>query len=259
MRILILLLLLAAPLARAQADDAPIPYSDDSTEDDRNRRELPKKSDSTPTVREETEVEQQERAESLANIDDPSIGLSVELIFGALLLDSARGALFEPQVNGGVRFTWEWTRTLFSDELFRELGFVDVSWSHSGTSEGTNQIYAKSYYNYFTFAPAFSFPFGTKSPVSVFAQAGVGFVFNPSVVVINQAPVSLTGLKFVVQYGGGLRFRPLILTWGRKSRPNADFAEAQDGLRLSFRLEVTRFRRGYIDDTFLGGSVGVTF
>lgn len=256
-RAILLGLMLAAPLARAQ-DDAPIPYSDQET-DDRDRPELPGKSDRTTGRRDETEVEQQDRAESLANIDDPSIGLSAEIIVGAMLVDSARGALFDGLPSGGFRFTWEWTRTVFSDELFRELSFVDVAWWHAGNSEGTPLIYAKSYYNYFSFAPAFSYPFGPKSPVSVFAQLGIGVVFNPTVIVINQEAFQSTALKLLIQYGAGLRFRPLIVTWGRKSRPNADFAEAQDGLRLSFRLEVTRFRRGYVDDTYLGGSLGVTF
>ena len=105
----------------------------------------------------------------------------------------------------------------------------------------------------------FALPLGPKSPVSFYAQLGVGFVFNPSVVVINTVPTSLVGNKFLFQYGAGLRFRPLVVTWGRKSKINADFEKAEDGLRISFRIELTRFRRGYIDDTFLGGSLGVTF
>ena len=103
------------------------------------------------------------------------------------------------------------------------------------------------------------FPFGSKSPVSVYGQLGIGLVFNPSQVEINKTPTTLTGNKILFQYGGGLRFRPLVVTWGRKSRINADFAGADDGMRVSFRVELTRFRRGYIDDTFFGGSLGVTF
>lgn len=258
-RLLFLSALLLAPLASAQSDDQAIPYSDDGNDDDRNRRELPNKSDSSPTVREETEVEERDRAESLAHIDDPSIGIGAEIVVGGTLIDSARGALFDGQATGGFRVTWEWSRTVFSDELFRELSFVDVTWFHAGTSEGTQLVYAKSYYNYFSLAPAFSFPFGSKSPVSVFAQLGIGLVFNPTVLVLNQEPFTNSAVKLLIQYGAGLRFRPLIFTWGRRAGPNADFAEAENGLRLSFRIELTRFRRGYIDDTFLGGSAGVTF
>ncbi len=258
MRLLALLVLLGPAAALAQADEA-IPYSDDENEDERNRRELPGKSDATPNLREETEVEATERSESLAAIDDPSIGLSAELLFGVLLMDSSKGAGFEPKPMAGLRFTWEWSRTVFSDELWRELFFADVSWSHAATSDGTVLVNATSNLHYFSIAPAFSFPFGSNSPVSVYAQVGLGVLVNPSVVVINSTSTTLSGVKFLFQYGGGLRFRPLVLTWGRKSKLNANFEGAADGMRLSFRIEVTRFRRGYIDDTFIGGSAGLTF
>ena len=36
-------------------------------------------------------------------------------------------------------------------------------------------------------------------------------------------------------------------------------SEYHTQVRISFRIEVTRFRRSYMDDTFIGGSAGVTF
>ena len=102
-------------------------------------------------------------------------------------------------------------------------------------------------------------PSSGRSTTCSLINVRIGVAFNPSVVVINQARTSLSGAKILVQYGGGLRFRPLVVTWGRKSKINADFDGANDGMRISFRIEVTRFRRGYMDDTFLGGSLGVTF
>lgn len=260
MRPLLLAVLLAAPLARAQSDEGAIPYSDDTAEDERNRRELPNKSDSKATgPRDETEVEEREREQSLAAIDDPSIGLSLEFVGGVMLLDSSRGALFEPKPMGGLRFTWEWTRTVFSSELARELSFVDITWSHAANGEGTTLINSTANYHYFSFAPAFAFPLAPKNPAAFYVQLGVGFVYDSSVVVINQAVTPISGAKFLFQYGLGFRFRPLVVTWGRKSGSNADFAHAEDGMRISFRLELTRFRRGYVDDTFVGGGVGVTF
>lgn len=258
MKILFVALLVAA-VAHAQSDEGAIPYSDEVKQDERNRRELSKSSEGSSTLREETEVESIEREESLAAIDDPSIGLSGELILGVLLLDSSRGAGFEPKAMSGLRFTWEWSRTFFSDELFRELAFVDVSWSHAASTDGTQEINATSNYHYFSLAPAFAFPFGANSPVSVYAQLGIGFVFNPSVLEINKARTTVAGNKLLIQYGGGLRFRPLVLTWERDGDRNANYAEAVNGMRLSFRIEFTRFRRGYIDDTFVGGSLGLTF
>ncbi len=260
MRPLLLALLLLAPLARAQSDEGAIPYSDDEAQDERNRRELPNKSDSPSSgPRDETEVEAQEREQSLAAIDDPSIGLSLEFLGGVMLLDSSRGGLFDPKGMAGLRFTWEWSRTVFSNEFAREASFVDVTWSHAANGEGTTLVNSTANYHYFSFAPAVSFPFGPKSPAAFFAQLGVGAVFNSSNVTINQLVTPISGAKLLFQYGVGFRFRPLVVTWGRTSGANSDFAHAEDGMRVSFRIELTRFRRGYIDDTFVGGSAGVTF
>ncbi len=256
MKILFVGLLIASARVHAQSDNGAIPYSDEESQDERNRGELQKNSKGSPDVRDETEEEAREREQSLAAIDDPSIGLSGELLFGVLLLDSSRGAGFEPKGLFGVRFTWEISRTLSSDELFRELFFVDVAWRYSATSDGTQEINATSSYHYVSVAPAFAFPLGSNSPVSAFAQLGIGFVSNPSVLEINKAVTPLVGNKLLFQYGGGLRFRPLVLTWARGGETHT---EAVNGMRVSFRIEVTRFRRGYIDDTFLGGSLGVTF
>src|SRR5690348_17142504 len=97
-------LLLALPAFAAKGsrshanddDDKPIPYSDQE-EDDDNRRDLPKKSDATPYVREETEVEKKDREESLTHLDDPNVGIAIEAVAGVMLLDSARGAVGEPR------------------------------------------------------------------------------------------------------------------------------------------------------------------
>lgn len=57
--------------------------------------------------------------------------------------------------------------------------------------------------------------------------------------------LQVAGIKPLLQYGLGLRGAPRL-------GPDGPF-------RISFRLELTRFRRGYMDDTFVGGSVGVAF
>ena len=250
MRALFLALLLTAPFAHAQkkgSDEGAIPYPEDESQDERNRRELPKKSDASPNIREETDVESQDREKSMAHLDDPSIGLGLEMLIGAMLLDSTRGTPVDIQLMGGIRFTWEWSRTLFSDEFLREYFFADVTWSRTQNTYGTAEVFSNSTNDFFTFAPAFSFPFGHKSPISVYAQAGIGFAFNSASLTIDATSQSISGAKILIQYGGGIRGRPLVVEF--------------DGgaLRISFRIEVTRFRRAYMDDTYLGAGVGVTF
>jgi hypothetical protein len=53
------------------------------------------------------------------------------------------------------------------------------------------------------------------------------------------------GIKSLIQYGVGLRGRTPLST--------------ESNLRLAWRVELMRFRRGYMDDTFLGASVGTAF
>jgi hypothetical protein len=251
MRALFLALLLSAPLAQAQkkgGDDGAIPYPEDDSEDDRNRRDLPSKSDPTHRRRDETEDESLEREQSMANLDDPSVGVSFEVLAGLMLLEASRGTGVNPRATGGVRVTWEWARTLFSDEYLRENFFADLTYAGTNsTHDGTTFVFDDTYYHYLTAAPAFALPFGRKSSISAFAQVGLGVGFNSSFLTINQTTTAISGSKLLLQYGLGIRGRPLVVEWDG------------GGLRISFRIELTRFRRGYMDDTFLGGSVGVTF
>jgi hypothetical protein len=249
---LFMALLLAIPAFAAaprkpkveEDDDKPIPYSEQEEDDDR-RRDLPRKSDATPSVREETEIEKKDREETLTHLDDPNIGLAVELVAGVMLLDASRGVVGEARFLGGARFTWEFAR-LIPDEFVREMFFLDVMYAYTEQTEGTEAIWVNTNYHYVAIAPALALPFGAKSPAAFFIQGGFGFNVQP-IVVSSQADqqTMLAGTKFLFQYGGGFRFRPALVS--------------DEKVRLSFRIEFTRFRRGYMDDTFLGGSMGLSF
>jgi hypothetical protein len=248
-RALLLLLIAAVPAQAAQPrggkddDDKAIPYSHDDDDDDR-ARDLPRKSDATPSVREETEVEQKDREISLTHQDDPNIGLAIELLAGVMLLDASRGVVGEARFLGGARFTWEFGR-LIPDEFVREMFFLDVMYAHTQMTEGTTAINVTTAYHYFTIAPAVAIPFGAKSPAAFFFQGGFGFNVQPIVVNTQTDALQLAGTKVLYQYGGGFRFRPALTS--------------DEKVRLSFRIEFTRFRRGYMDDTFIGGTMGVSF
>ena len=237
------LALAPAPALAGKNDDAPIPFPDEDPGDE-NRRELPRRSDETPTVREESDYEQLEREKTMAGFDDPNIGLSGELVAGAMLLDSSRGQLVETRAAWGLRFTWEWGR-LLGDETLRDALFADVLWAYTGMRDGTTDVYADTNYHYFTLAPAYAFALGRKSPWSVYGQAGIGLGYQFSAIHVKEVETQIAGTKSVIQYGIGFRGRPAVV--------------ADESVRVSFRIELTRFRRGYMDDTFLGGSVGATF
>jgi hypothetical protein len=237
-------LLVAAPLAgwSQSDDDAPIPYEDedDAPAEVRHRSKRP-----VEGLREE-EDETSEYNVRTGHLDDPNIGLSGELLAGAMLFESARGALVDPRFMFGVRFTWEYGR-LLSDEFLREVFFADITWQFAATGDGTTEVRSDATYHYFTVAPAFALRLGT-SPVAAFAQVGAGFNYGFSSLRVGSQVTTVEGVKFLFQYGLGLRFRPAIVV-----------VKGKELLRLSFRVEVTRFVRGYMQDTFLGGSVGLTF
>lgn len=239
----VLLLLLVAPLSTwaQKGDDAPIPYDDGDDEvpaqEHQRRAKRPR-----DALREKAE----ENTARTGHLDDPNVGLSVEAIAGAMLLESSRGALVDPRFMVGARLTWEFGR-LLSDELLREMFFADIGWQYTATGDGTTAVRVDTAFHSFTVAPAFAWRFG-QSPVAAFVQLGLGFNYTYSVLQLDGVPTDLSALKLLFQYGLGLRFRPAIVT-----------IKGKDVLRLSFRLEVTRFLRWYMSDTFLGGSVGLTF
>jgi len=236
----------APALAAGGRDDEPIPYDDEDTSTDTTYRprERPRRSEPTRIAPEETDVEKEDRERSLADWDDPSTGIAGELLSGAMLLDSSRGALVEGRFMWGLRFTWEVGRAL-PGTFFRESLFADFTWSYVGMRDGTAVVYGDSNYHYFTVAPAWGLQLWRDSDYSVFFQAGGGLAYQLSALHNGTSELTVAGVKPLIQYGVGLRGRPLVLE--------------DVGLRVSFRVEVTRFRRQYMDDTFVGGSAGVAY
>lgn len=241
-RLLLAVLLVLSTAVQAQwgdDDDAPIPYDDGPEVNDA----APKRG-SRPRDRVREEDEDEEAAEeTLAHLDDPNIGVGGDLIAGVVLLDSSKGALVEPRFLFGVRFTWEFGR-LIPDEYLREMFFADVSWQYTAYSAGTAQVHTDTSYNYFTAAPAFALPLG-KSFMSAYAQLGVGFSYVSASQYVGVDRIDVGGTKFLLQYGLGLRGRPAVV--------------ADGSVRIAFRVEVTRFLRGYMSDTFIGVGAGAVF
>ncbi len=232
---------LAASPAWAQKDDAPIPYEDDTAQSDDPATAKPKRR--KHRLREDDE-DAKERNETMTHVDDPNLGLGGEVFSGVMLLESSRGAGVDPRFTFGTRFTWEFGR-LIPDEFLREMFFADVQWQFSVTSDGTTYVHASSAEHYFSVAPAFALPFGNKSPIAAYVQTGVGFNANFTSIVIDKTETPITGGKFLFQYGIGIRGRPALLDDG--------------SVRISFRIEITRYLRGYMSDTFIGAGVGLMF
>ncbi|NTX01544.1 hypothetical protein HUA74_20660 [Myxococcus sp. CA051A] len=243
--------LLVAPPAFAQDDDDPYAYPEDEPgpsqeqiEEEEAAERRRRNVDQADEFRNASEQEGEEGDfKELAGLDDPNLGVGVELLAGALLLESPRGRFADTVLGLGVRTTWEFGRT-FDLEPFRENLWADLRWTYGNSSDGTDFIRGSTSQHYFTIAPAYEFKFG-KSDFGFFGQVGGGVAYQTTSITVDANETKVNGLKPLLQYGVGLRGRPRL--------------SSSSNFRLSFRLEAMGYRRGYMNDFFLGGSVGATF
>ena len=179
-----------------------------------------------------------------ARMDDPNTGLAFEALGGALALSSPRGQLadFLPAVGG--RFTWEFGRLLGVKPL-REALWFDVRYMYAGEREGTQLIIGDTRLHYATIAPAYELTFGESSDYGVYAQVGGGIAYEHTTLEVGGKQTPVDGLHSLLQYGVGLRGRTRLLS--------------ESNVRLAWRVELMRFRRGYMDDTYVGASLGTAF
>jgi hypothetical protein len=233
--------LLGASPGLAQEGDGAIPYPEEDQDEPAPLRP-PRRRVVEDDLRQSVE-EDEERSRPLAPLDDPALGLAGEVVGGLMLLDSSRGAV-DAQPAFGLRFTWELGRTL-EDTLLHEALFLDVGWLWSGQRVGTAAVFGDFNLHAFTLAPAFGFPLGgERSPVVAFLQLGGGLGYQATRISYEGGATDVSGVKPLLQYGAGLRGRPLL---------------NENGLRLAFRVELTRYRRHYMDDTFFGAALGLDY
>jgi hypothetical protein len=230
--------LLPGPRASAQ-EDAPYAYPEDEVPEQEQtpRRNRPERGGRTPS-------EDETRYERLSRADDPNTGVAFEVLGGVMLLSSARAQLAEFTPAYGGRFTWELGR-LFDDEVLHEALWLDVRYTSTGLQQGTRLIQSGAQLHYATLAPAYELMFGPDSDYGLYAQVGGGIVYEMTTLNVGGEVTPVNGLRSLIQYGVGLRGRTRM--------------SSTSNLRLAWRLEAMRFRRGYLDDTFLGASAGIAF
>lgn len=226
-----------------EEDDAPIPYSDEvEEEEESSRRERPRRSDPSAEFREEVDWETEERERSLARLDDPFIGVGGNVLVGAVLLDSARGEFAEGSTGVGLRFNWEFGR-LIAQEPWDEALFADLTWTWARLRQGTERVFGESHYHFFTVAPAYELHVDRAKAYGFYGQLGGGMAYQSAGITSDEQETTIAGIKPLFQYGVGFRARPAV----------------GEGFRLTFRAELTRFRRSYMNDTLLAVSAGASF
>jgi hypothetical protein len=176
--------------------------------------------------------------------DDPNTGLAFEVLGGAMLLSSPRGQLADFLPAMGGRFTWEYGRLLKVESL-REALWLDVRYTYAGVREGTRLIIGDTRLHYVSVAPAYELTFGGTPDYGVYVQAGGGLVYQDTALEVGGTRTTVVGIQSLIQYGVGLRGRTRL--------------SSESNVRLAWRLELMRFRRGYLDDTLVGASLGTAF
>lgn len=196
------------------------------------------------TLREETEREYREKkiTPRLFRQDDPYLGLGAELMTGLLLLDRTRGGV-EAKLGLGLRAVWEFGR-MFDDERVQDHLFADLTWLTTSSSGGTQAINSTTRIHDFTLAPAYLFRLDERGLFGAYLQLGGGFSYGRSTLHYGSNQVRTAAISPLFQYGGGFRFRLGLSDSGKA--------------RITARLELTRFRRGYMDDTYIGLGLGAT-
>lgn len=232
---------------KLQGEDTPYEYPDEEkprqTREERRRRA---EEDTASDFRRAAEGDEEDRGyERMSRLDDPNTGVAFEVLGGAMFLSSPRGQLLGDSLPAvGGRFTWEYGRLLGSETL-REALWFDVRYTYAGMREGTKLIVGDTKLHYATIAPAYELTFGESSDYGLYAQVGGGFAYEMTTVEIGGKVTPMDGMKLLLQYGVGLRGRTKL--------------SMESNVRLAWRVELMRFRRGYQDDMFLGASLGTAF
>jgi hypothetical protein len=231
---------------RTQDEDSPYAYPEEDKPERAQQRRRRQEEDMAADFRRAAEGDEEEKGyEGMSRLDDPNTGIAFEVLGGAMFLSSPRGQLVGdllPAVGG--RFTWEYGRLLGSEAL-REALWFDVRYTYAGVREGTKLIVGDTQLHYATIAPAYELTFGESSDYGAYAQLGGGFVYEHTTLEVGGKLTPMDGTKLLIQYGVGLRGRTKL--------------SLESNVRLAWRVELMRFRRGYQDDTFVGASLGTAF
>lgn len=223
-----LVVTLALGTVRVDSDGEPIPYGTPENEPIAG-----------PKVRSPS------HASRMAGADDPNLGLHVEGVAGLMLLDSSKGAIVDPNLTLGARIGWNFSRAISSSEDTRYSWYLESLWLYHSSEEGTRSISTRSTQHLISLAPAYALHFDRERRFMLFFQAGGGIAIQDSTLQIEGKSQSLMGLKPLIQYGLSFRGNIPLNTEG--------------SVALALRLDVLRFRRGYLDDTAFAASLGLAF
>ncbi len=182
-----------------------------------------------------------DRPRRLSGLDEPGYGLAAEVTLGGLLLDDAADG-FRGRFAFGLNFAWQAGR-LFAPEnkLVHKGLFVEASYLHPLASQaGTDAVRVESGQHNLALAVLFGLPFKLAH---LYAKAGPAMFIQPVSYDVQGTLTGWTGVKGGVLYGIGAR---KVHYFNRE-------------LGIAARVEITGFRRHYLNDLLLSAGCGLAF
>lgn len=211
-------------------DDAPIPYDEPAT-----------------SLTSKTFLHSREDVPRLARVDEPTAGIHVEGAAGSLLLESSRGAGFDPSFTLGARLGGEIARLFSSDENTRRVWLLELFWLRQTSNFGTSLISTQTTLDFFSLAPAYAVNLDGRHHLQLLFQVGGGVAFQQAV--LRTSPKlpskSISGIKPLLEAGAGLRWQIDL--------------NSNQSLRLVLRADAMYVRRGYLNDILFLGCTGLSF
>ena len=221
-----------APVRRRSSRGGSAVEDSDLRDDDERR---------VPRTAEEELANSDQEDEVLAGVDEPGNGLAVELAGGPIFLSGATGSSTTHFFAGFIA-SYQLGRALFTPkwELLRQSFFLELSYLGANAAWGTEEVRVNAWNHFLTLDILFGWPL---EPVLFYAKVGPALMVMPVSYDVQGSATSFTGVKGGLVYGAGIR-------------TNLYLGEAAG---FAARLELTRFRRGYLDDTLLTVGLGACF
>lgn len=252
--VLLAVALFTPALARAADDESEQRLDDDQSrskklrdsDDDEApapRKHKPKRRGGDTTAEEELSEAPDPSMRKMAREDDPRLGIGVEAALSLALVDRSSGPGAQGMGAVGLRANWApgvlWTDP--EDEFWRYALLVELSWDHASYGDGTKAVNTSTALNYFNAHAMFGYP--AQKLLLFYGALGPGMTLESVSYNVQGANTPLTGLKPNLAYGLGARLN----------------FQASDRFAIVSRFELMRYRRGYMDDTFLTFTVGGAF
>ncbi len=228
--------------ARAQEEEGGEDEKRLSSDAPEPGEKVPKKHKKKAATAEEDLVEEKQ-PESLMRLDDPHYGFSVEAALSLAFLSKTNGPGLAGNAGIGLRVDWSvgrlWTDP--TDEFWKYALLAELAYDYVGQSDGTQSISTSGGYHFINVRGLLGYP--VKDFFLAYAALGGGLTVQSVSYDVQGTQTGITGTKPDLDYGLGARFRFAV----------------NPSLSISARLELMRFRRGYLDDTFVTLGAGADF